>query len=470
MDPIDSFIDLAQNISCKNISAETLESIKVVLIDFFGVMVGGTNSRPSRLCGEIVSRWGGPQEATVFANNRKVPIHAAVLANCTAGRTLDYDDVHEQAHLHATVAVVPPALAISETTKVSGPEFIVSIVLGFELLARMGLALTKGPGATGMSTTYQGASLAAALVGARLLRFTPELTQNALGIAYSQMAGNQQVIREGVDLMVVQQGLSAMSGMIALEMAQKGLTGPKEVFCGRYGYFPVYHPQRYDMNAFTRDLGKSWEIKNTSLKPFPCCKLIHTALQAALDLRSENNLLAEEISEVRVGINIEDYDMICEPLGAKREPKTVVDAIYSVPYVLAVALVHGKIGLEDFTMKAIQRQEVLKFSKIVKPVKDASLPKVTDTGIPAWVSITLKNGKKYDCYTEAVKGSPTIPMSTEERIAKFNDCLFYAGRSSEIGKQILKCLEDLESMEDVSILATLCQQKESVLSERSTDQ
>jgi 2-methylcitrate dehydratase PrpD len=460
MDPVELFVDLAQKTRYEDIPAETLESVKVVLIDFFGVMVGGAFSRPSRLCAEIVNRWGGPQEATVFANNRKVPMHAAVLANCTAGRTLDYDDVHEQAHLHATVAVVPPALAISETTRVSGSEFIVSIVLGFELLARMGLTLTKGPGATGMSTTYQGASLAAALVGAKLLGLTPELTQNALGIAYSQMAGNQQVIREGVDLMVVQQGLSAMSGMIALEMARIGLTGPKEVFSGRYGYFPVYHPQRYDINAFTRDLGKSWEMKNTSLKPFPCCKLIHTALQGAFDLRREHRISPEDIAEVRAGINREDYDMICEPLSIKRNPRTVVDAIYSLPYVLSVAFTQGKIGLDDFTVEGIKRPQLLEFAKIIHPVKDDTLPKATDKGIPAWVSITLKDGKKYDCYTEAVKGSPTIPMSADERYAKFFDCLNYVQYPREMGSRLLESLEHLEDMEDVSNLITLCRRPE----------
>lgn len=460
MDPVELFVDLAQKTCYEDIPSETVKSVKMVLLDFFGVMVGGTITRPSRLCAEIVNRWGGPQEATVFANNRKVPIYAAVLANCTAGRTLDYDDVHEQAHLHATVAVVPPALAIGETTKVSGPEFIVSIVLGFELLARMGLALTKGPGATGMSTTYQGASLAAALVGAKLLRLTPEHTQNALGIAYSQMAGNQQVIREGVDLMVVQQGLSGMSGMIAVEMACIGLTGPNEVFSGRYGYFPVFHPQRYDMNAFTRDLGKSWEMKNTSLKPFPCCKLIHTALQGAFDLRRAHGISPEEIAEVRAGINPEDYDMICEPLPIKRNPQTVVDAIYSLPYVLSVGLTQGKIGLQDFTNEAINRPQIIEFAKIIQPVKDENLPKATEKGIPAWVSITLKNGKKYDCYTEAVKGSPTIPMPVDERYAKFFDCLNYAQYPREMGNRLLQSLEHLEDMEDVSNLVTLCRRPE----------
>ncbi|MGB9627140.1 MAG: MmgE/PrpD family protein [Thermodesulfobacteriota bacterium] len=456
MDPVDSFVDLVQKVTFENIPSDVLEPTKRVLVDFFGVMLGGTISRPSRLCADIVTRWGGPPEATVLVNGQKVPLHAAVLANCTAGRTLDYDDVHEQAHLHATVAVVPPALAISETIKVSGPEFIVSIVLGFELLARMGLALTKGPGATGMSTTYQGASLAAALVGARLLRFTPELTQNALGIAYSQMAGNQQVIREGVDLMVVQQGLSAMNGMIALEMAQKGLTGPKEVFSGRYGYFPVYHPQRYDMDAFTKNLGKSWEIKNTSLKPFPCCKLIHTALQGALDLRKKHEISPGEITEVQAGINREDYDMICEPLSIKRNPQTVVDAIYSLPYVLSVGLIQGKIGLQDFTTEAIKRSQIIELAKIIQPIKDETLPKATEKGIPAWVSITLKNGKKYDSYTEAVKGSPTIPMSVEEQYEKFFDCLNYAQYPREIGKNLLKSLEHLEDIEDVSNLIEMC--------------
>lgn len=460
MDPIESFIHFGQTLAYRDVPPETVDSIKNLMVDYIGVMIGGTASRQARLCADIARRWSGPPEATIFSGGGKVPVHAAVFANSTAGRTLDYDDVHEQAHLHATVAVVPPALAISEMTKVSGEEFIVSVILGFELLARMGLALKKGPGATGMSTTYQGASLAAALVGARLFGFDRETMHNALGIAYSQMAGNQQVIREGVDLMVIQQGLSGMSGMIAVEMARNGLTGPKEVFTGRYGYFPVYHPQRYDVDVFTKDLGKAWEIKNTSIKPFPCCKLIHTALQAALDLRAENTLLPQDITEVRVGINTEDYDMICEPLEKKRQPKTVVDAIYSIPYVIAAALVFGKIGLDDFTVDAIRRHEVLEFSKIVKPMKDGNLPKATDVGIPSWVSITLRNGRTLDCRKEAVKGSPSIPLSSEERIAKFNDCLSYAKCPVETGEQILKSLENLESMKDVSVLAALCQQKE----------
>ncbi len=459
MDPIESFVHFGQTLSYKDVPSETVDSIKNLMVDFFGVMIGGTASRQARHCAAIARRWSGPAEATVFSGGGKVPLHAAVFANSTAGRTLDYDDVHEQAHLHATVAVVPPALAVSEMTKVRGEEFIVSVILGFELLARMGLALKKGPGATGMSTTYQGASLSAALVGARLFGFDRETMHNAIGIAYSQMAGNQQVIREGVDLMVVQQGLSGMSGMIAVEMARNGLTGPREIFTGRYGYFPVYHPQRYDVDIFTKDLGNAWEIKNTSIKPFPCCKLIHTAIQAALDLRSQNGLLSQDIAAVRVGINSEDYDMICEPVAKKREPKTVVDAIYSMPYVVAAALVNGKVGLDDFTLEAVKRRDVLEFSKIVQPVKDANLPKATDKGIPAWVSITLRNGKSLDCRRDAVKGSPSIPLTEEERMAKFDDCLSYAKCPPEKRGQILECLNNLASMKDISVLAALCQQQ-----------
>jgi 2-methylcitrate dehydratase PrpD len=460
MDPVESFIQLGKTLSFKDVPPETVDSIKNLMVDYFGVMIGGTVSRQARLSAAVARRWSGPPEATVFSGGGKVPLHAAVMANCTAGRTLDYDDVHEQAHLHATVAVVPPALAVSELTEVSGEEFILSITLGFELLARMGLALKKGPGATGMSTTYQGASLAAALVGARLFGFDRERMHNALGIAYSQLAGNQQVIREGVDLMVVQQGLSGMSGMIAVEMARSGLTGPREIFTGRYGYFPVYHPGRFDIDILTNDLGKTWEIKNTSIKPFPCCKLIHTAIQAALDLRAEHGMSPQEITGVRVGINSEDYDMICEPVEYKRCPKTVVDAIYSMPYVVAAALVHGKIGLDDFTPEAIDRREVLELATIVQPVKDAELPKATEKGIPAWVSITLQDGRTLECRREAVKGSPSIPLSAAERIGKFNDCLSYAKCPPEKGEAVLKSLENLESLKDVSVLAALCRQED----------
>lgn len=456
MDPIEIFLEVVQRTTYKDIPPKTVDSVKSVLVDFFGVMLGGITTRQSRLCAEIVGRWGGLPEATVFASGRKVPLHSAVLANCTAGRALDYDDIHEQAHLHATVAVVPPALAISEITKINGSQFVVSIIIGFELLARIGLALSKKPGATGMSTTYQGATLASSLVGTKMLELEPYITRNALGIAYSQLAGTQQVVFEGVDLMAIQQGLSAMNGMIALDMARLGLTGPKEILCGKYGYFPVFHPERHDISAFTKDLGNIWEIENTSFKPFPCCKLTHTAVQSALDLRAEYSLSSEEIAEVQVGINDEDYYMVCEPMAIRRKPLTVIDAIYSMPYVISVALTKGKVGLEDFTTEAIKRPDVLDFTKIVYPIKDVNLPKVTDKGIPTWITITLKDGRQLKCYKEAIKGSPTIPMSKKERNDKFFNCLAYAGYPDKIADELVRSLENIENIKDISSLVKLC--------------
>lgn len=456
MDPIEVFVDVAQSTTYGDISVSTLKSTKTILIDFFGVMLGGTASRQAEMSAELARKWGGSPDSTILRTGLKAPAALAVLANCTAGRSLDYDDVHEQAHLHATVAVVPPALALSETTRVTGENFIVSTVIGFELLARLGLAITVGPGATGMSTTYQGASLATAVVGAKILEFDADLTRNAMGIAYSQLAGTQQVIREGVDMMVIQQGISGMSGMIALDMARMGVTGPKEVLTGKYGYFPVYHLGRNDIGAFTEGLGDGWEIERTSIKPFPCCKLIHTALQAALDLKEEYSLVVEDIAEVQVGINTEDYAMVCEPLDLKRHPETVVDGIYSVPYVLGAGLFNGSVGISDFTEKGVRRPEVLSVAEIITPVKDETLPKYTEKGIPAWVAINTKDGRELKRYREGVVGSPSMPMSKEEQYEKFLDCARYGGYSKGVCNDIFEALQSIEEMGDLSDLVKLC--------------
>ena len=456
MDPIEVFVDVAQSTTYEDIPVSTLNSTKKILVDFFGVMLGGTARRQAEISAELARKWGGSPDSTILRTGLKAPAALAVLANCTAGRSLDYDDVHEQAHLHATVAVVPPALALSETTKVTGENFIVSTVIGFELLARLGLAVTVGPGATGMSTTYQGASLATAIVGAKLLEFDRELMMNAMGIAYSQLAGTQQVIREGVDMMVIQQGISGMSGMIALDMARMGATGPKEVLTGKYGYFPVYHLERNNIGAFTEGLGDAWEIERTSIKPFPCCKLIHTALQAALDLKEEYSLVVEDIAEVQVGINTEDYAMICEPLDLKRRPETVVDGIYSVPYVLGAGFLNGSVGISDFTVKGVRRPEVLSVAEIITPVKDETLPKYTEKGIPAWVLINTKDGRELKRYREGVVGSPSMPMSKEEQYEKFLDCARYGGYSEGVCNDIFEALQSIEGMEDLSDLVKLC--------------
>ncbi len=456
MEPLNKFLELSNSIAFSDLDQKTVTATKEVLLDFFGALIGGTGTRAAKLTAEIATKWGGPGQASIFSNGIKVPIHAAVMSNCTAGRALDYDDVHEQAHLHATVAVVPPALALSESSSINGKEFIVSIVLGFEILARMGLSLKEGPGKTGFSTTYQGASLAAAYTGARLLNLDINTAGNAIGIAYSQAAGNQQVIREGVDMMFIQQGLSGMSGMIALEMAQAGITGPREVFCGYYGYFPIFHPDRYNIESFTNDLGQNWAISSTSIKPFPCCKLNHTALQACLNLRTNNNIDPNNIRLVRVGINKEDFNMICEPLDLKRNPKSTVDAVFSIPYVLSCGLLEGKVTLNDFTADAITRENVIQLASIIEPVRDEDLPKSTPKGIPAWVEITLVDGTKHHLYQESVPGSPTMPIDNNDRLSKFFDCISFSNHSKDKAVELLNLLDKLEQIEDVSSLIELC--------------
>jgi 2-methylcitrate dehydratase PrpD len=455
MDPIEVFLEATMNKSFEDFNPEAINSAKSGLIDFVGVMLGGVVSQQTKMCVDLIERWGGVPEATVLATGRKVPRHLAMLANCTAGGALGYDEVHERARLHGMSAVVPAAMAFSEMTRIDGKSFITSIIIGYELVARMGLAINAEPGATGFATTFQGASLSTALVGSKLLGLDLNITRNALGIAYSMVAGNQEVIREGVDMMVIQQGLSGMNGIIALEMAKIGISGPKEILSGKYGYFSIYHPGRHSIEAFTKDLGNKWEIENMSIKPVPCCKLIQTALQASLDLRYEYNLSPEQIAEVQVGVISENFGMICDPLDVKKKPKTIIDALYSVPYVLSVALTKGEVGLADFTLEGIARPEVLEFAKLVNPVKDPNLSKSKGT-MPAWVNVFLKDGRKLTCHRDAVKGNPAFPMTDEERNAKFFNCLFYAGYPKQTADRLLKALEQIENMVNVSDLIGSC--------------
>jgi 2-methylcitrate dehydratase PrpD len=455
MDPIELFVKLAQDLSPKDLNQKTIDSVKSLLIDFMGVMLAGTNSRISRTCADLVSRWGGQPEATVFANGKKVPLPFAVLANCAAGRELDYDDIHARAHLHATVGIVPPALAISETIKIDGLSFVTAIVVAYELHTRLGIATTEVPPTTGMSTTYQGASLAAALVCSKLLKYDADRTRNALGNAYSQLAGIQQVLREGTDMMVVQQGLSGMSGVLAAELARVGISGPKEIMTGRYGYFPIFHPDRHDIDKFVEGLGKSWEIENTSIKPFPNCGLNHTGLEALVELKRNHSFKAEEIVKVEIGLDSHEFEQVTEPVETKRNPKTIVDAIYSLPYALSVFLSTGKIGLRDYTIEALGRPEVLEFVKKIEPFKDPTIAKRAK-GSPSRVRIFLKDGRKLESYKDVVKGGPSSPMNKDELKAKFFDCLDFAGYPSEVGRSLLDSLEHIEDIRDVSDIVNIC--------------
>jgi len=445
-----SYMDLPRNV---------VDSTKRVVLDLIGVTAAGSSTPEAQTVLNLARSWGGRGESSILVHGDRVPAPSAGLVNGTMGRARDFDDVHEKAVLHPSVSVIPAALATAELRGgIDGRNFITTVALGVDLTCRLGMAPRTGPNISGMSTTWQCGTFGAAAAAGKVMGLDHGALMDAMGIAYSQASGNQQTIAEGSTAVRVQQGLTTWAGITSALLASKGITGPRNVLEGRYGYYPVYHRGGYDREALTDGLGETYEIVNTSIKPYPCCKWTHQAIDAALEAVREDGLEPGEVDSVDVRLNSQAFNLVCVPLDLKRRPRSVVDAQFSVPYTVAAAIVRGDVSLATFTAEAMNDPEILSMAQKVTPRVDEQIERRGSRGMaPEIVKIRTRDGRTHQRCVEHVRGSPRAPMTTEELQEKFRRCITYAAKpvSDEATEELFTLIGRLESLDDISDIISL---------------
>lgn len=445
-----SYIDLPRSV---------VDSTKRVVLDLLGVTAAGSSAPEARAVLNLARGWGGRGESSILVHGDRVPAPSAGLVNGTMGRARDFDDVHEKAVLHPSVSVIPATLAAAELIGgVDGRDFITAVALGVDLTCRLGMAPRTGPNISGMSTTWQCGTFGAAAAAGKVIGLDYGKLMEAMGIAYGQASGNQQAIAEGSTAVRVQQGLTTWAGITSALLASKGITGPRNVLEGRYGYYPVYHGGGYDREALTGGLGETYEIVNTSFKPYPCCKWTHQAIDAALEAVREDGIEPGDVDSVDVRLNRQAYNLVCVPLDTKQRPRSVVDAQFSVPYTVAAAIVRGDVSLATFTAEAMNDPEILSMAQKVTPRVDEQIERRGARGMaPEIVEIRTRGGVTHQRCVEHVRGSPMAPMTTEELQEKFRRCIAHAAKPipDEAADELCTIIGRLESLEDIGDIIPL---------------
>jgi len=453
MDIIVKLVRNLINITYEDIPSEVISVTKKSILDTLGAILIGTGTRCCKEVIGLICEWGGRKQSTIINYGMKVPLYNAVFANCMMARAMELDDVHEKATLHPSATSVPTAFAVAECIgKISGRDLLAAVTLGNDLVCRMGLAPNLSPAITGLSYTYTLGGFAGVAVTGKLMEFDEEKILNGMGIAYSQAAGNRQAFVEGASIIQVQQGLTGKIGVISALLADRGITGAKNILEGKYGYYKVLERNDYDPDILIKDLGKKFEGVNVSFKHFPCCKFAHGAIEAVLSIVNKYNIEPYEISEVDVKINKQMYELLCEPIEEKYKPSSSISAKFSMYYSLATAIVRRSVFVDDYTDEAVRDTKVLKMARKVKCDIDPELEKINTTGIsPTRVEIKLKNGREYTKQVDFVKGHPNNPVSFEDISKKVRQCAKYAVNSLIVRELegVIDAVRNLEQVEDV---------------------
>jgi 2-methylcitrate dehydratase PrpD len=462
-DAADRLAEHSHAIRFGDLPRSTVTRTKLLMLDTIGAAIAAVDAEGCTEVHQLVVGWGGSHEAGLIGFPQRVPAHNAAMVNATLARALELDDVHEVGLTHSTATIVPVALAVADRCgRATGRDLLTAVAIGIDLGARLSLAPVTELGGRAyqprsMSRTYQTGTLAGSLVAARLAGLGLEATKDAFGVAYSQCAGNLQGLAEGALTVRVQQGICAQSAVLAMELARAGITGTRDSLEGTYGWFQAFWGGRYDSRPLLDELGTRFEVDAVSVKPYACCKYGHTSIAAAIEVTDAPEFTLDDVERVTVHVLSRDcWDLICEPLGVKANPHALRGpngwslAQFSLPYMIACALVRRAVTTDELTLEARTDPAILAVLAKIDVVMSDTTRRLAELPEPGRVDVDLKSGGRITRTVRRALGHPDRPMSEAEQIEKFRWCArsFSDSRADRIVDTVLA----LEEQPDLSAL------------------
>ena len=434
---------------------EVVDRVKYLLLDHLGVAIRGAQSESSAAVNRFLSRtaWGEAGVPVIGTRLTAEASHAA-LANGAAAHAPELDDVVNTASLHPGVCVMPAALSAGHLAGATGKELIAAITAGYEVMVKLGIALDPAAHyARGFHPTGTCGVFGAAVAAAKLLALGESQMIHALGISGSQAAGLLEFLADGSFTKRFHAGWAAHSGLIAALLAREGFTGPATVIEGKFGFLKAYSPAA-DMAKISTGWGAPYEVMRTSIKPHACCRYKQGPIDCILKLVRENDLRAETIERVTVSVLKAGFALVAEPRELKAEPKTIVDAQFSMPFGGAVAILKGKAFLDEYSLENIHSPKVKELMRRFDCVHDPDIETEFPRKWPAKVEIATREGQRFITRLDFPKGDPENPLTWDEVIDKFNR-LTAEVFPEETRRRIVARIRDLEHLPAVSELLQL---------------
>ncbi len=435
------------------------------VLDYLGVALTGAASRSSQIIGDVVGALDASGNCTVIGREYRTNALFAGLVNGTTGHAVEMDDDHRTSVLHPAVAVIPAALAASEMTKASGAKLVEGVIAGYEAMTRIGDAFLGTQYYEGFHPTGTCGVFGAAAAAGRIFGLSTEQMIAALGIAGTQAAGLEEWKADGSWIKRLHPGKAAESGLLAVLLAQSGYTGPATILEGENGFLKAFSFERkWDVRKILDGLGTEYRGYNTSFKPYAGCRFFHQVIDATLALVSEHGIKAADVEEVKVKVYRTAYLTLCQPESRRYKPTTVVDAQFSIPYAVALAILHGSPVPAHFTDEAIREPALLELCAKVKGIPDDEYESRYPARFPTEVTIRLKGGKTVHAFRDLPSGDPENPIYEQkgrferEIENKFRLLLSlqptYAGRCEQMVEQVGK-LDKLPQVSGLMALFTL---------------
>ncbi|MFT3808581.1 MAG: MmgE/PrpD family protein [Micropepsaceae bacterium] len=383
---------LARLIAAKPVTDADYEAAALLTLDAVANAVAGVNSAPGAML--LKAHAAGTPFGRAFLIGALTHIH-------------ETDDLHRASVVHPGCVVVPAAWALAERLGGDGRAALKAVIWGFEAACRVGASVGPAHYRIWHNTATCG-PFGGAAAGASLLNLGEDAFTWALGNAGTQSSGLWEFMTSSAMSKHLHAGRAAEAGQVAAELAAQGFTGPETILEGAKGFYAGLCPDPTP-EAVTEKPGAPWAVHETSIKPWPCCRHTHPAIDAALEIQRQ--LGNRTVTGVRVDTYRAAID-VCDRVA----PETEYQAKFSLQHTVAAALKDGEIGFNSFDADARSRlraDAALVRVSAAEPYASA-YPRHWGTAISA----ELADGSILTAARTDAKGDPEAPLSRADMIAK----------------------------------------------------
>ena len=427
---------------------------KASIIDAIGVMHAASGlGEGCEAFAQLAQDFGGNGPSTVIGWNFHTSPMMAAFANGAMAHALDFEDTHDATLVHPHAATVPAGLATAEYVGgVTGRDFVTAIAVGADLSCRLALGLVESVEKRGFYFIPMLSAYGAAATAAKLLGLSEKEIVQSFALASCQSVFSDALVSYPPShLRAIRDGFSAKAGVTAALLAQRGVEAFDRPIEGPGGLYANFANGQCDETRMLCDLGAVFEGVNVSSKPWPSCRGTHAFVEAALSIARETKFSINQIERIDVKIS-PFFSILCEPLAQKRRPKTAIDAKFSVPFTVAVALARGNVTLEDFLPGKLDDPRLHALADRVFHEVEVTWPHEQSTR--GALTITLADRRAFSRDIREPFGHPLNPMDSGAVIRKFVVCLASArnpvgaGATQEMAAR-LGAIEQVADMRDI---------------------
>lgn len=421
--------ELTRLIRNKPVSDADLHTASLFVLDTLACALGALKTEPARMLAAVAPPGQGDTARRAF--------YLGGLSHI-----LEMDDLHRDSVTHPGCVVIPAAWAIAEERGLGGRAFLQAVLSGYEACCRVGMAVGKMHYRVFHNTSTCG-PFGSAFAAADLIDLSEEQTVWALGNAGTQSSGLWEFLAAGAMSKHLHTARGAESGVLAALLANEGFTGSDLILEGEKGFFAGFCPDPVP-RAVTASPDGPWQLNRASIKPWPCCRHTHPAIDAALALHNE--IGGAIISRIEVGAYRAALDVCDRP-----QPEDPYSAKFSLQHCVAIALADGRVVQESFGTEARRRiaAERAKVEVVLAPKIDAAYPK-------SWgadVAVETADGRHFSAVRHEAKGDPENPVTPEELSAKARVQMAEGGIAPDRAEKLIAAILSLADDRAVRDLA-----------------